>query len=185
MARHTLTLLAALAASLAGTPAHADQPPAISGHWESPAPEHYGQVFATRAFRFTGKHWQVVYRAYADAQARQPLFTLHVGGFYVLGGPSEQVPGAVEGVFAADHRDITAESEAGVALFAGAGCPLKQGRRTPLLSKGCGPVPALMQAMGEYDLVQVRGGQLFLGDRGADLTKARPTALTPYPLVRR
>jgi hypothetical protein len=41
-----------------------------------------------------------------------------------------------------------------------------------------------MQNMGEYDLVAIRNGQLFFGDRSGDLSKARPDKLTPYPLRR-
>ncbi len=68
-------------------------------------------------------------------------------------------------------------------MFAEQGCALAVGEALDLIDQGCGFVPPLMTAMGEYDLVAMRGGQLFLGDRAGDLTKERPASLTPYPLV--
>ena len=167
-----------------GTPALAE-PPVLDGHWVSAAPEAQGPLFATRDFTFDGDGWSVLYSAYGDQDATAPLFTLEVGGHFVLGGPSATVEGATEGVFPATHRRISAQSEAGAAMFAGMGCTLMVGEAKDLTTEGCGFVPSLMSAMGEYDLVAVRDGQLFFGDRSGDLTKARPTALTPYPLVRR
>lgn len=168
---------------LAAAPVAA-QPPDIAGRWQSAAPEAAGPVFATRDFTLTDREWSVVFRAYADAAGTAPLFTLQVGGVYVLGGPAPAVPGAVEAVFPAERRSVTADSAAGVAFFAGQGCSLTLGQPQPLVDRGCGFVPGLMQAMGEYDLVALRDGALFFGDRTGDLTRARPQRLTDYPLVR-
>ncbi len=181
------TLAAAFAVLVAAAtgPVHAQPTPALDGQWASEKPEPYGSHYATRSFSFTGSQWRVAYRAYADAQGRQPLFRLDVSGAYALGGPSRKVPDAVEGVFPALQRHITAESDAGVQMFAGMGCKLEKGRETPLLSEGCGFVPGLMQAMGEYDLVSIKDGRLYFGDRTGDLTKARPDKLTPFALVRK
>lgn len=177
------TLVLLLAAAIASSAAA--QAPVLNGHWTSAAPEAQGQLFAARDFAFDGNTWSVTYRAFADAQGKMPLFTLNVGGVFVLGGPSPTVSGAYEGVFPALRREIVAESEAGVAMFAGMGCKLEVGAPKVLLAEPCGFVPSQMQAMGEYDLVMLKNGQLFFGDRSGDLTKARPTALTPYPLVRK
>lgn len=171
------------AVMLLASPAFAEAPD-ISGHWQSRAPEATGPVFATRDFILTDREWTIAFHAFADAEGKVPLFTLDVGGVYVLGGASVAVPGAVEGIFPATHRNLTADSAEGVAFFAGQGCALTVGQAMPLVQTGCGFVPGLMQAMGEYDLVAVKDGSLFFGDRSGDLTKARPTALTPYPLVR-
>lgn len=184
--RAALLALALMAAGI--VPAGAQplgQAPVLLGHWASVAPENMGQMHTTRSFNFEGDRWRVQLRAFADADAKQPLFTLDVGGVFVLGGPSAKVSGAWEGVFPAQYRRITAESDAGAAMFAGMGCVLKPGQAVALTNQGCGFVPALMQAMGEYDLVALKGGQLFLGDRAGDLTKLRPEALTRFPLTQR
>ena len=162
----------------------AAETPDITGQWQSVAPEAMGEVHATRAFTFGATDWSVVFNAYGDAAAQVPLFTLDVGGVYVIGGPSAAVPGANDAIFPATRRQITAQSAAGVAMFGAMGCTLQQGVALPLTDAGCGFVPGLMQAMGEYDLVRIDGGQLFLGDRAGDLTKARPAALTPFALQR-
>ena len=159
--------------------------PALVGQWESAGPEDLGRMFATRSFNFDGDHWRVSFRTFADAEMRRALFTLEAGGVFVLGGQSAKVPAAWEGVFPAQYRRITADSDAGAALFASMGCTLRPGQPVSLTVQGCGFVPSLMQAMGEYDLVLVKDVQLFFGDRSGDLSKARPDKLTPFALRRR
>ena len=188
--RRLAPMLLALGCALTGG-LHAQQvqtpPPAIGdiqGQWRSAGPEHYGNHHATRAFLITDRTWQVRYQAFADPNGLQPLFTVRVNGVYALGEPSATVAGAREGIFPALSRSLTADSEAGAQLFASMGCRLEPGKETFLLNTGCGFVPGLMQVMGEYDLVAQIQGQLFFGDRAGDLSKARPTRLTSYPLQR-
>ena len=168
---------------LTGFAAHAETPD-ITGHWKSAGPEPQGPITATREFQIADGKWSVVFRGFGDAATTAPLFRLEVGGVYVVGGPSATVAGASEGIFPAIRRDLTAESPAGVAMFAHMGCTLESGVTKALTNEGCGFVPPLMQAMGEYDLVAIKDGQLFFGDRSGDLTKARPMALGAFPLVR-
>lgn len=156
----------------------------IQGQWASVGPENYGNHHATRSFSITDREWRVRYQAYADPQGQKPLFTVRVIGVYALGEPSSNVKGAREGIFPALSRSLTADSDAGVQLFASMGCHLLIGKETFLLNTGCGFVPGLMQVMGEYDLVAQINGQLFFGDRAGDLSKARPDKLTPFPLLR-
>jgi hypothetical protein len=176
--------LISLALSLGLLGAVQAQTPDLSGHWQSTATEPSGPVFAKRSFHFEKDRWSIVFHAYADAQASVPLFTLDVGGVFVVGGPSTKVTGAYEGIFPATHRQVVADSDAGVALFASMGCTLRKGVAQALLAEGCGFVPGLMQAMGEYDLVAIKDGKLFFGDRAGDLTKVRPDKLTPFALQR-
>lgn len=174
----------ALAALMLAIPAvQAQEVPVLRGSWASTALESYGNHYATRTFNFTETSWTVVFRAYADAQGKQPLFRLNAGGVYVLGQSSATVRGAFEGIFPATYRHITAESNAGVHLFSSMGCSLVKDQETPLVNQGCGFVPGIMQAMGEYDLVAFKEGEVYFGDRGGDLTKSRPTSLTPYPVT--
>ena len=161
------------------------RPADIQGQWASAGPENYGNHHATRTFSIGEREWQVRYRAYADALGQRPLFTIRVTGVYSLGEPSTKSVGAREGIFPALSRSLTADSDAGVQMFAGMGCSLERGKETLLLNSGCGFVPGLMQAMGEYDLVALSQGSLFFGDRAGDLSKARPDKLTPFPLLRR
>lgn len=183
--------LLATGCALAGD-LHAQSAPAspsgaagIQGQWSSAGAENYGSHHATRNFAITERDWQVLYQAYADPHGQQPLFTIRVKGVYALGDPSAKVAGAREGIFPALSRSLTADSEAGVQMFATMGCRLERGRETFLLNSGCGFVPGLMQVMGEYDLVAQSQGQLFFGDRAGDLSKARPEKLTSFPLLRR
>lgn len=178
------TLMAACASAALFTPALAGDLVSVDGRWTSVAPEAQGGIYATREFQFDDGRWSVIYRTFADEAASQPLFRINVSGAYVIGGLSATVEGAREGIFPALQRDLTAESPAGVAMFADMGCTLEEGVVKHLVDEGCGFLPPLMQVMGEYDLVAFRDDRLFLGDRSGDLSKARPTALTPFPLVR-
>ena len=67
----------------------------------------------------------------------------------------------------------------------GPGFELAVGAPKNLAAEGCGFVPSLMQGIGEYDLAAVQAGQLFFGDRSGDLSKSRPAALYPFPLVQK
>lgn len=185
---HPLALFSTLSllASLSALPAlAADAAPDITGHWVSSAAEPQGPIFATRDFTFDNRDWSVTFRGFADAEMQKPLFRIDVSGVYVIGGAASAVPGAFEGIFPATKRDITAESAEGVAMFGQMGCTLEQGVTKHLVNEGCGFLPALTAAMGEYDLVSLNDGQLFFGDRSGDLTKARPTMLTPFALVKK
>ena len=177
-------LTSAALASVLVTQASA-QAPVLQGEWTSVAPEAQGKIFVMRHFHFDGNQWGVLYHAFGDAQAKVPLFTLDVGGVFVIGGPSATVPGAYDGVFPATHRKIIADSDAGVGMFAGMGCALKVGEPKALVSEPCGFVPSQMTAMGEYDLVMTKDNKVFFGDRSGDLSKARPTTLYPFPLVQK
>lgn len=162
-----------------------DSAPSIAGHWVSADLEPQGPIFATREFQFDENTWAVTFRGFADAEAKQPLFRIDVSGIYLIGGPSSTVSGAFDGIFPATKRDLTAESAQGVAMFSQMGCTLESGVTKHLVNEGCGFLPALTAAMGEYDLVAVKDGHLFFGDRSGDLTKARPAKLTPFALVKK
>lgn len=157
---------------------------AMQGRWKSEMIENYGSHFATRSFNFSGTQWGVVYRTYADAEGRKPLFTIRVDGYYALGGASTAVPGAIEGIFPALNRRVTAETDDGVKALAAVGCASSVGLEVSLVRASCGGIPSVMENMGEYDMVSLVGSRLHFGDRTGDLSKARPKRLTPYPLTR-
>jgi hypothetical protein len=158
--------------------------PSIKGRWKSVGLEHDGKFYSKRKFAISSKNWKVESKTFADAEGKAPLFTIRVSGFYALGSASAKVPGAFDGVFPAMSRSLTAESPAGVKMFADMGCKLEQGKAMDLRLQSCGFVPSLTQAMGEYDLAAIQNGKLFFGDRSGDLSKARPEKLTPHPLER-
>ncbi|MFM7336557.1 MAG: hypothetical protein ACKO2N_21545 [Tabrizicola sp.] len=177
------TILAAALLALA-TPAVAEAP-SIDGQWASLAPENFGGPFALRDFTFDGDAWRIVLRTFADEAMTQPQFTLDVAGYYRVGAESSAVPGAWNAVFAAFDKTLTAHSAETVAMFVGMGCTLEIDQPFDLTDQPCGFFHATMDNTGEYDLIAVKDGQLFLGDRSGDLTKARPTALIGYPLARK
>jgi hypothetical protein len=176
------TLMTAALLFLA-TPALAE-PPSLDGRWISVAPENMGQIFATRDFTFDGDAWSIRFRAFGDEALSVPILTLDVAGYYKIGGESAVVPGAYNGVFGASDKVLVADSDIAVKMFGDMGCRLEVGVPFDLTDQACGFFHASMDAAGEYDLVAMQGDQLFLGDRAGDLTRERPTRLTPFPLVR-
>lgn len=165
--------------------AHAPTTANLTGEWRSAAPEPMGAFHAVRDFVFTPGQWAMVFRAYADAEARKPLFTLRIDGPYVVGGASTQVSGASEVTFQYAHRYVTADSADGVAMFAKMGCTLRVGDETDVSLQGCGFVPSMLQAGVEYDLLKLEGDKLYFGDRSGDLSKARPQKLGAQPVTKR
>jgi hypothetical protein len=187
--QHRSRLIAALLTFCAITmPAHTQTsaaPPVLNGKWGYATINATGNMFAMQNFAFDGDRWSVKYSAFADRDGKQPLFTIDNSGVYVIGGPSAKVVGAWEGIFPQTRRSIMADSEAGVAMFAQMGCALVKGQPKALMQQPCGFVGPLMQSMGEYDLVMVKDGKLFFGDRAGDLTKARPEKLGEFPMVQK
>ena len=94
-------------------------------------------------------------------------------------------PGAWEGIFPQTRRNLTADSDAGVVMFAQMGCLLVKGQAKAVMQQPCGFIAPLMQSMGEYDLVMIKEGQFFFGDRSGDLSKARPEKLNQFPMVQK
>ncbi len=177
------TAFAALSILLA-TPVIAEAPK-LDGTWASIAPENIGQMYAMRDFIFDGDAWSITFRAFGDEALSVPIFTLDVAGYYKIGGESAVVPGAYNGVFGATDKTLVANSDIAVKMFGDMGCTLDVGVPFDLTDQACGFFHASMDAAGEYDLVAIHGDQLFLGDRAGDLTKERPKALTPFPLVKK
>ena len=157
----------------------------ITGQWQSPDPESYGSHYATRTFTLTEQDWKVLYQAYADPQARQPLFSIRAFGVYVLGEVSGTVANAREGIFTTHSRSVTADSDAGVQMFAAMGCTLVYGQETALSGTDCGIVPGLTPDNREdHELVALDKRKLYFGDHSGDSSGSYPDRLTPYPLIR-
>lgn len=175
-------LLASSLPAAAQTPVSPGQ---LVGHWHSAAPENLGAFYAVRSFVFTEGSWALVFKTAADAEFAKPLFTLRIDGSYAVGKLAAQPAGATEAAFFYSRRYVRADSPSGAAFFQSQGCTLQPGVETDVSLNGCGFVPSITASGIEYDLLQLKGEQLLLGDRSGDLAKARPTALSAFALVKR
>jgi hypothetical protein len=164
----------------------------LSGRWISVQPEPIpnadgSTMYGVRDFTFTDETWALRFSAYGDPDAAYPLFTLRAEGHYTLGEPSAAVPDAREAEFLFAKRLFTANGEPFVELLNGAGAgspPWMPGVEQDVSATGALFIPSLAQAPVEHDLVALRDGALFLGDRSGDLSKTRPTTLGTFPLIR-
>ena len=142
-------------------------------------------MFGKRHFQIGQKEWSVEFETFADEKGAIPLFTIFVEGVYVIGGESKVVENAYNGIFPVTSRSVEINSDAGVDMFAQMGVNVEKNKKISLLDEGCGFIPSLMDCMGEYDLVSLQDGKCYFGDRDGDLTKQRPTKLTPYAVIKK
>lgn len=165
---------------------------ALIGRWASPTPETIANadgstIYGIRDFRFATETWSVRFSAYGDAQASYPLFTLRAEGSYRIGADSAAVPGAHEADFAFHARYLTAHAEQFVDLLNSAdsaGTTWVTGSERDISANGALFFPSVAAAPVEYDLVALRDGMLYLGDRSGDLSTVRPVLLGRDPLGR-
>ena len=157
----------------------------ISGNWISESIEKYGDTYATRSFQITKDTWSVSFQTFADEKKNTPLFTIFVEGVYVIGGKSNIVENAHNAIFPVIYRSLTINSDFGVEMFAQMGVNVEKNKEISLLDEGCGFIPSLMNCMGEYDLVSLENGKCYFGDREGDLSKQRPSKLTPYAVIKK
>lgn len=151
--KHLMTSFYLLIAS----PAIALEPADLTGVWIAPDVQNLGDFYAIPTFTFTSDSWRIAFDACSDSDALIGLFTLDVGGSYVLGGPSDSVAGAANAVFHISTRRLTARSEDATALFSSMGCDLVVGQALDLTEKGCGFVPSVMASGIEYIFGVVEG----------------------------
>jgi hypothetical protein len=162
----------------------------LIGRWASPAPETIRNadgsvIYGQREFVFTEKAWALHFQAFGDAAATFQLFGLRLEGTYTLGGPSAAVPSAQEAEFFFTGRHVTAYAPM-LDMFKNVttGIEWQAGVEQDVSATGALFIPSVANAPVEHDLVQLENGQLRLGDRSGDLTKARPQTLGE-PLARR
>ncbi len=155
----------------------------LVGHWVSAAPENYGQFFATREFVLTERAWNIAFRAYADSNATQALWTLRVDGHYRLGAAHKTEAGARDANFYATKKYITAYNADLLKVFAG-DRNWNLGTEYDFSRTGAGFFEKVIPEP-ELDLVKLENNQLFLGDRSIDLIKQRALKASAYPLVRK
>lgn len=165
----------------------------IAGRWVSGGCEAYddgqgGKNYLTRDFTFTESSWHLELGLFGDEGCTYGLFTVVIDGPYTLGALSSVAEGATDGTFSFQSNVWTALDQGLADTFTGAGCgsePWVVGVSQDVTQTGCiGVAHPIAECPAEYDLVGLRDGQLYLGERITDMcTEAgRPQALGPYGL---
>jgi hypothetical protein len=145
--------------------------------------------FSTMTFTNTADHWDLVIAHFSDAKCTKRTVAVHLAGAYTIGAQSS-VPGAWDGDFTIEARDITADDKKTAAAMSKlCGTKLKAKTKVDLQAKGCpglGIKPAA-DCANDYDLVSRHGPFLTWGVRPADndmcTVEKRPTALDPASRV--
>ncbi len=159
-------------------------PPDLVGTWTG-ACEPGAKDGKKLAFVFTATRWDVTIEQFADTTCTKRKTTIAIGGPYTFGEQSTTVPGAWNGAFSFDRRDVTAD-DAKTAKALGKTCgikKLKAGATVSLLGKGCAKLgfKPLADCAADHDVVAIVGSRVRFGVRPADndlCTEAkRPTAL--------
>ncbi len=194
----TMRAMALAAAWLltAGTALAGDAPPerarlqALSGVWESPAPEPWYGGWGTRRFSFRDGHWELVFAHALDQAMQRPTFVFRTHGPYRVGAPSAVVPGAFEAVFFEDRKLVTLMTADPrlVQTFGFAGCGLEEGREVDVSERGCANWKPVSACPEDHDLLAPAGAGLRFGVRPRDndmcTADRRPTALLPPVMPR-
>lgn len=183
-----------LAASLLAVPAvaesGADRLAALSGTWESPAPEPWYGGWGTREFVFRDGRWSLIFTHALDRDMTQRTFRFRTGGGYAVGAPSAEVPGAFRTVFAEDWKHLTLLTpDAGLAAAMGlAACGLTVNLEADISATGCAAWQPVAACGEDHDLLALSDEGLHFGVRPRDndmcTADRTPTALLPA-VVRR
>jgi len=134
-----------------------------------------------RLFVFTETAWKVLVQMFGDRTCNPSalLFTADFGGEYALGANSAAVPGAREARFGFSHKEVT--PTAGGIEFLRLRCAQYDwtAEAAQDVSRGCALFRPVAACPVEYDLTEITGGMLRLGDRSHPLCTpaARPTRL--------
>jgi hypothetical protein len=161
--------------------------PDIVGTWATACAPRHGKSdeFVTMTFVNTADHWDVVFAIFGDKACAKRKSMIHLAGAYTIGAQSTTVPGAWEGNFTFEARDITAD-DAKNAKAIGKLCGIKKmkpGKAVDIYQKGCAKMGLQPVAAcgGDYDLVALDGDRVEFGVRPADndmcTAEKRPTAL--------
>lgn len=179
------------AMAIAQTPNDAARLAALSGVYESTAPEPWYGGFGTRRFEFQNGQWALVFEHALDPEMTRKTFRFRTFGPYRIDGPAPGAPGAYAAMFGYTAKFVTwlADDPALAAAFGVAACGLTRGVETDISSRGCANWRPIADCGEDYDLLAFAPGGLRFGQRprGNDLCTAdkRPTALFEPIVVRR
>ncbi|MBL9108143.1 MAG: hypothetical protein JNM74_02685 [Myxococcales bacterium] len=164
------------------------EPSLTFGTWKSVTCEPVdADTFQLRTYRIAANGVFADWKRYASptCAAGTELMTVRMGGSSTVDRLSRVVEHAAEIRVFIDEKAIVPLSSAGLERLAKA-CPSAQwtlGKERDVTTAGCGAiVPARAACPVEYDLMRLRGGRLYFGDRSAPLcTEAtRPKKLSVW-----
>jgi hypothetical protein len=164
---------------------------ALSGVYESTAPEPWYGGFGTRRFEFQDGRWALVFEHALDPEMTRKTFRFRTYGPYRIEGPAPGAPNAFAAVFgyAAKLVTLLTDDPATIAAYGFAACGLVRGVELDVSARGCASWRPVADCAEDHDLLAFAGDGLRFGQRprGNDLCTAdkRPTSLFEPIVVRR
>jgi hypothetical protein len=142
-------------------------------------------LYLKREFTLNTSNWNGAFAIYGETNCADAALqlTIKADGNLTIGNPYQAVPSAREAVFSFARRTITPASPGLVEALSKAGCGSGQwqiGQAQDVSDKGCAAlgVESVSACSAEYDLLLLKDGQLYLGDRSKSLCNSpanRPT----------
>ncbi len=156
----------------------------MNGKWESVQAEDLGnKSFGWREFKFSDDKWEIWFTMYLDQARTMPVFTFRSTGTFEVLQASNSVQGANNAIFKFSKKYVTLKSS-NPDVIKGFGfdqCKLEINVETDITESGCSFLMSKAAYGQEYDLISLKGNNLFLGARPADgnmgVEEKRPTTL--------
>ena len=170
--------------------------PAVVGLWESETcvvQDRDGNRTSSKStFVFLGREWALEFVQFADDRCMRPTMKAFLTGQYEITEPSSVVPMAHDATFGFSQKAVTLYDQSLIAEAnrVCSGRVWKQAEPQDVTTTGCLWVTPVSVCPKEFDLVQVDGNRLFLGERpqpGQNLCseERRARTLRSLALVRR
>lgn len=157
----------------------------VTGTFRSAAPEEWYGGYGTREFTFANGQWSLIFTHALDPAMTMRTFQFRTGGPFDIGGASDTVAGAFNGVFHEDWKHVTllTDNPEIVARMGMADCGLTYNLETDISETGCAAWRPVAECGEDHDLFAMDATGVYFGVRPSDndmCTPDRtPTALLP------
>jgi kynurenine formamidase len=162
----------------------------LQGRWRSVNVEQIRgaagrSIYLSRLFTFEKDKWAIEFTIFADAAGRVPVLRgVNQGNFTV--GDQLHLVDATSVNFSFATRTLTPLTEDMANALTKANCgskPWRVNEAQDVIREGCAParVPSLQNCSGEFDVVRVSAGKLYLGARPATLDMCSPPRRPFFP----
>ncbi|MFZ4523089.1 MAG: hypothetical protein ACOYNC_15370 [Bacteroidales bacterium] len=125
-------------------------------------------VFSNQTFTFSGTAWELNEQVMFDSVMKIPVFIFRAIGTIELVGKSTLIPGVWNTDFSFTSRTVTLQTENPeiIKSLGFTNCGFKTGVTVDVPDEGCGGfLNGVKNCPVEYDLILIKGDDLFLGDR--------------------
>ena len=155
--------------------------PRIKGIWKSLNPEKTSKgLYLTREFQFTLARWEETIFFSQTADMKKVILIYRAEGPYEFKNAVNESAWALNMKVSRRALNLQTPNPAALKAIGANGCPMNKKSETSI-AQGCGIFPAISKCPVEFEIVETKNNQLFLGDHEvADFVCAetkRPTSV--------